>query len=45
MIGEKIVASLNDQINMEYYSAYSYLSMSAYFLTLNLNGLAHWMRV
>ncbi len=30
---------------MEYYSAYSYLAMSAYFLTENLNGFAHWMRV
>lgn len=45
MISEKIAAVLNDQINMEYYSAYSYLAMAAYFLTLNLNGLAHWMRI
>ena len=45
MINSKTAAALNDQLNMEYYSAYSYLAMSAYFLTQNLNGFAHWMRV
>ena len=45
MINSKIAAALNDQLNLEYYSAYSYLAMSAYFLTQNLNGFAHWMRV
>ncbi len=45
MINTKITAALNAQLNMEYYSAYSYLAMSAYFLRQNLNGFAHWMRV
>ena len=45
MINTNITAALNAQLNMEYYSAYSYLAMSAYFLTQNLNGFAHWMRV
>lgn len=45
MINSKIAAALNDQLNLEYHSAYSYLAMSAYFLTQNLNGFAHWMRV
>ena len=45
MINSKIATALNDQLNLEYYSAYSYLAMSAYFLTQNLNGFAHWMRV
>ena len=45
MINTNINAALNEQLNMEYYSAYSYLAMSAYFLTQNLNGFAHWMRV
>ncbi len=45
MIKTKIVAALNEQLNMEYHAAYSYLAMSAYFLTQNLNGFAHWMRV
>ncbi len=45
MINSKIAAALNDQLNLEYHSAYSYLAMSAYFLMQNLNGFAHWMRV
>ena len=45
MIGEKIETALNEQINWELYSAYLYLSMSAYFLSINLNGFASWMRV
>ena len=45
MIAEKIETSFNEQINWELYSAYLYLSMSAYFLSINLNGFASWMRV
>jgi ferritin len=45
MIGEKIETAFNEQINWELYSAYLYLSMSAYFLSINLNGFANWMRV
>lgn len=30
MIKEKILDALNEQINKEFYSAYLYLSMSAY---------------
>ena len=45
MISEKITDALNKQINMEYSSAYAYLAMSAYFLTQNLKGFAHWMRI
>ena len=45
MISTKIVDALNDQIQAEFYSAYLYLSMSAYFETLNLPGFANWMRV
>jgi ferritin len=37
--------ALNKQINHEFYSTYFYLSMSAYFETLNLRGFAHWMRM
>lgn len=35
---------LNEQIKNEFYSAYLYLSMSAYFESLNLPGSAQWMR-
>ena len=45
MLGKKIEEDFNKQINWELYSAYLYLSMSAYFLSINLNGFANWMRV
>jgi ferritin len=32
-----------DQIKNEWYSAYLYLSMAAYFETTNFEGFAHWM--
>jgi ferritin len=37
--------SLNEQLNFEYYSAYIYFSMSAYFQAKGLKGCANWMRV
>jgi ferritin len=45
MISKKIHAGFNKQINHEFYSAYLYLSMGAYFESLNLSGFANWMRV
>jgi ferritin len=45
MLSEKMEKALNGQINREMYSAYLYLSMSAYFQSLNLGGFANWMRV
>jgi len=36
--------ALNEQINAELYSAYLYMSMSAYFENEGLNGFAHWMK-
>ncbi|MDD3300852.1 MAG: ferritin [Bacteroidales bacterium] len=36
---------LNKQVNAEFWSAYLYLSMSAYLAGKGLNGLANWMRV
>ena len=45
MLGKKIEEAFNEQINWELYSGYLYLSMSAYFLSINLNGFANWMRV
>jgi len=45
MIDKQLEGALNDQLNAELYSAYLYLSMSAYFEALNLKGFAHWMRV
>ncbi|MGC9455309.1 MAG: ferritin [Phycisphaerae bacterium] len=45
MLSEKMLAELNEQINAELYSAYLYLSMSAWFEEENLPGFAAWMRV
>ncbi len=45
MLSEKILEALNKQINAEFYSAYLYLAMSAYFEARNLKGFANWMRV
>ena len=44
MIAKKMENALNKQINEKIYSAYLYLSMSAYFLSLNLDGFAAWMK-
>lgn len=45
MINEKVGKILNEQVNKEFYSAYLYLSMSAYFSDMGLLGFANWMRV
>lgn len=45
MIGKKMEKMLNEQINAELFSAYLYLSMTAYFESINLAGFANWMRV
>ena len=37
--------ALNDQLKAESESEYLYLSMSAYFESINLKGMAHWMYV
>lgn len=45
MLSKSVQKAINDQIAAEFYSAYLYLSMSAYFQSVNLNGCAHWMRL
>ena len=45
MLNKTIQDAMNEQIKNELYSAYIYLSMSAYFEEANLPGFAHWMRV
>ncbi len=44
MLSKKIEKALNTQINAEFYSAYLYLSMSAYLQDISLTGFANWMR-
>ncbi|UCE50961.1 MAG: ferritin [Desulfobacterales bacterium] len=43
MLPEKMENALNGQLNAELYSAYLYLSMNAYFKSVNLDGFANWM--
>jgi ferritin len=43
MLPEKVEKALNDQMNAELYSSYLYLSMSAYFKSMSLDGFANWM--
>ncbi|MBN2479926.1 MAG: ferritin [Parachlamydiales bacterium] len=45
MLSSNIEKAFNKQINEEYFSAYLYLSMSAYFESINLKGFAHWMKI
>jgi ferritin len=45
MISKKVEQALNGQMNAEFYSAYLYLSMAAYFDSVDLGGFANWMQV
>ena len=45
MISKIMEEALNKQVNREYYSAYLYLAMSAYFESVNMKGFSKWMRI
>ncbi len=45
MLTKRMEIELNKQINAEYWSAYFYLSMSAYLEEKGLAGAANWMRI
>ena len=45
MISEKMTKELNSQINKEMFSSYLYLSMSAWFESINHDGFAKWMQM
>ena len=45
MVSTTIQDAVNEQIRHEVYSAYLYLSMSAYCESLSLHGSAKWLRV
>lgn len=45
MISDKINKLLNEQVQKEFYSAYLYLGMEAYFANQNLDGFANFFRV
>lgn len=45
MLSEKMTEALNVQLNKEMYSAYLYMSMSAYSSYIGLDGFANWFMV
>lgn len=45
MLNQKLEKELNSQINKELFSAYLYMSMSAYFQSVDLTGFANWMQI
>ena len=45
MLNKNIQSAIDKQINAEIWSAYLYLSMSAYFESQNLRGFANWMKI
>ena len=45
MLNEKITKLINDQINMEWYSAYFYLDIQNYYVDQELNGFGNWFNI
>ena len=45
MMKQKIQDAFNAQVNADSFSAHLYMSMSAYLETINLKGMAAWMRL
>ena len=45
MLKKKIENAFNKHLNAEAFSAHLYMSMSAYFQSITLKGMAHWMRM
>lgn len=45
MLNKELVLLLNNQINMEWYSAYFYLDIYSYYTDKDLNGFGNWFYV
>jgi ferritin len=45
MLSQKLVDAINDQIQYEYYSAFVYKAIQAYFEAEDLPGMANWMDI
>lgn len=45
MLNNELVKLLNNQINMEFYSAYFYLDIYSYYTDQNLNGFGNWFHI
>ena len=44
-MSETLESAFNNQISVEFHSAYTYLQMAAYFEDRHLPGFAHWLRL
>jgi len=44
MISDRLNQAINEQIKNELESSYLYVSMAAYFHSISLDGMGHWMR-
>jgi len=45
MLNKELVSLINNQINMEWYSAYFYLDIYSCFTDQNLNGFGNWFHI
>ncbi len=45
MLSQVVQDAINDQINLEFFSSYSYLAMSAFCESQQFVGCAHWLRL
>ncbi|EPZ53284.1 ferritin-like domain protein [[Clostridium] sordellii ATCC 9714] len=45
MASQKVIDALNNQLQMEFFSEYFYMSMEAYFVENNLDGFANFFNV
>lgn len=45
MLSENLLKALNDQVNFEFYSSYTYLAMATYSESVDLSGFANFFRV
>ncbi len=45
MLNNQLLDALNDQVNFEFYSSYTYLAMAAYAESVDLSGVANFFRV
>lgn len=45
MLSENLLKALNEQVNFEFYSSYTYLAMAGYCESIDLSGFANFFRV
>ena len=45
MLSKKIIELLNNQVNLEWYSAYFYLDIHGFYMDKNLDGFGNWFYV